>query len=546
MSYVQHVDEDEDLKKPSNQPPYQGGGYQPQPDAYAGYQSQPTPVPAYGYAPQAAAPYQPPPGQYQQPPYQQGAPYQAPPQQAGYGYPPQPAYGGPPTGFQEFHPPQEGDNGDGKFPEKTEYRDPIWGILFVVHLLAVIIILGVAANSSSGDATTNSSTGSYYSDSENDFLPWSDMGKVFLVCILGVVAAVGFAVVYLTILKKFAEQLIHLTLWAGIAWCLILAIIGFAKGAVWVGIIFLFCAAINGLFFYFWRKRIPFATAMLKTVAHILDTYPAPTYYAYVSLLVQFAWVLLWMPTFVLIQRYTSTGAAVLSIFLIFSFYWVSQVIKNVVHVTASGLVATWYFLSGVGMPPNPTQKAFKRATTTSFGSICLGSLVVAILKTLRQMLNSARNQNNALACVAACILGILDQLIEYFNMYAFTQVAIYGKTYCQAAKDTWTLVKSRGVDAIVNDNLISGVLILGAFLGGVATAVVGGIVALIAIPEWWLGLAFVCFLIGISLVMLTMEVVESGVATIFVCFAMDPQALQRNSPDLYNTFVATYHGLHV
>lgn len=35
--------------------------------------------------------------------------------------------------------------------------------------------------------------------------------------------------------------------------------------------------------------------------------------------------------------------------------------------------------------------------------------------------------------------------------MYAFTQVAIYGKTYCQAAKDTWTLVKSRGVGTLFN-----------------------------------------------------------------------------------------------
>jgi hypothetical protein len=30
--------------------------------------------------------------------------------------------------------------------------------------------------------------------------------------------------------------------------------------------------------------------------------------------------------------------------------------------------------------------------------------------------------------------------------MYAFTQVAIYGKTYCHAAKDTWKLCKERGV----------------------------------------------------------------------------------------------------
>jgi len=128
--------------------------------------------------------------------------------------------------------------------------------------------------------------------------------------------------------------------------------------------------------------------------------------------------------------------------------------------------------------------------------------------------------------------------------MYAFTQVAIYGKSYCQAAKDTWALVKSHGVDAIINDNLISGVLLMGSIMGGIVSAIVGGLVALAIARDWWIALAVICFLIGMSLVMLTMEVVESGVATIFVCFAMDPQALNRNAPDLYRTFTETYHGL--
>ena len=51
------------------------------------------------------------------------------------------------------------------------------------------------------------------------------------------------------------------------------------------------------------------------------------------------------------------------------------SVAKNVVHVTTSGLYATWYFLSSA-LPSNPTTKAFKRAITTSFGSLCLGSLL--------------------------------------------------------------------------------------------------------------------------------------------------------------------------
>jgi len=232
-------------------------------------------------------------------------------------------------------------------------------------------------------------------------------------------------------------------------------------------------------------------------------------------------------------------------IFLIFSLYWTSQVIKNVVHVTTSGLYATWYFLSGVGMPSDPTQKSFKRAVTTSFGSICLGSLLVAILKTLKHLVEGLRKQNNGIiVCLLMCFLNCLDNLIQYFNFYAFTQVAIYGKQYCRAAKDTWELFKTSGVQAIINDNLISGVLSLGSILGGASAAVVGALVAHAIIRDYWVGIAFMCFLIGIALVMVTMEVVESGVATIFVCFAMDPQALRRNDEELYNKFVTTYHGI--
>ena len=79
-------------------------------------------------------------------------------------------------------------------------------------------------------------------------------------------------------------------------------------------------------------------------------------------------------------------------------------------------------------MPENPTILSFKRSITTSFGSICLGSLLVAILETLRTLIRYARAQrDNIIAFCADCILGIIESLLRYFNLYAFTQVAIYG-----------------------------------------------------------------------------------------------------------------------
>jgi Plasma-membrane choline transporter len=55
---------------------------------------------------------------------------------------------------------------------------------------------------------------------------------------------------------------------------------------------------------------------------------------------------------------------------------------------------------------------------TTSFGSICFGSLLVAIIQALRTIAQEAQNNGDAqiFACIAQCILGCLASIIEYFN----------------------------------------------------------------------------------------------------------------------------------
>ena len=71
-------------------------------------------------------------------------------------------------------------------------------------------------------------------------------------------------------------------------------------------------------------------------------------------------------------------------------------------------------------------------------------------------------------------MLGCIEDIVEYFNFYAFTQVAIYGKDFCDAAKSTWKLVKSKGIDALINDSLIGYVLGLGTFCVGIIGAAFG------------------------------------------------------------------------
>jgi hypothetical protein len=63
-------------------------------------------------------------------------------------------------------------------------------------------------------------------------------------------------------------------------------------------------------------------------------------------------------------------------------------------------------------------MNSFIRTITTSFGSICFGSLLVAIVQALRGIAQAAQNNDDAaiLACIAQCILACIQSILEYFN----------------------------------------------------------------------------------------------------------------------------------
>ncbi len=43
-------------------------------------------------------------------------------------------------------------------------------------------------------------------------------------------------------------------------------------------------------------------------------------------------------------------------------------------------------------------------------------------------------------------------------------------------------------------------------------------------------------------MLILAMQVIDSGVSTMFVCFAEDREALRRNQPELYERLRVTYN----
>jgi hypothetical protein len=176
------------------------------------------------------------------------------------------------------------------------------------------------------------------------------------------------------------------------------------------------------------------------------------------------------------------------------------------------------------------------------------GSLLVAIIQTLRALVESARQDDDVegcaafLLCLVDCCLSCLQGILEYFNKFAYIYVGMYGYSYLQAGKNVFTLFKNKGWTVIVNDDLISNCLSLFNLVVG---ALVGlfGLLMKDANPEWFLGFeddtaaqmaAFgFPFLIGIVVSAVMFSVVDSSVNTVIVCFAEGPAEFEANHPEL-------------
>jgi len=253
------------------------------------------------------------------------------------------------------------------------------------------------------------------------------------------------------------------------------------------------------------------------------------------TILMAIWWIAVWA---LYVASYTYNGFV--TFLMLIMGYWTFDVLANIAHVTTCGVTAVWWF--NKEKMANPTWTSYRYATAQGLGSICCGSLLVAIIQTLRSMAKNGARRGNITALICCLFLSILDWLIQYFNAYAFVQVAVYGVTYYQAAKNTWDLLRSRGFDAIINDNLIDTVLAAGAVVGGVITFLVGGVVSFFLFTNIDLAvqiliavlMAIVGFYIGFYITLKFMFAVHSAIKAIFVCWAEDPAALKETHPLCY------------
>jgi hypothetical protein len=431
------------------------------------------------------------------------------------------------------------------------YNDLIWAILFILHLVIFYFYSYRCFNVWWNDYKSEINSQQQPADqhlSYNSILLIVDTLSVAIFC----------SIAYLIICRVAPNSVIQFTLYVGlfitVATFILAAWGGNLVTIILTGLLVLF----NVLYIYSVQNRIAFSAALLSIAAEVLRLYPTTILIAVIGLIMQCVWSASWLigliSIYYYLDHYTNTSSDLRNfiLFCLFvSFYWTGGVVKNIVHTTACGVMGYWYyyFPNNVTSHDYPVWNSFRRACTNNLGSIALGSLIVAIIRAMRAMVQyfvtRTQSQQNpgflavCLLTIARCILDILDSLVSYVNAYAYVEIAIYNKNYCEAAQTSWNLLRYRGLDAVINDSLISGVVVYGSVMVGLLTAALTAITCRLAFnaafAEEWLLWAIFGFLAGFTLSLTCLELIEGFVIALFVCLAADPAALAQSKPAEYN-----------
>jgi len=425
---------------------------------------------------------------------------------------------------------------------RVSCKDPFWAVLFLLNV-GVVVYLAVR---NGGDILKD--------DFGKKNADWGDGYAMLVVC----GATAGFAgslcLLWFWAALRDAEAMVlrSFTLWAAV--CAAASLSFLALGQLWLGFTSLFCCfCVLCLYASAVHCGMGFAAANLSAASQALKAHLGG---CAAVMLVAMGLALAWsavclaaaLGTLEAIRDSSSSSSGPLSggavfLFLV-SFYWGGLVTSNVSHVAVSGAVASWWFRPCASQDSHALRGALLRSLTRSFGSVCGGSLLVAVLEATRSVLRAVRGQFRCVACCADCLLSCVEAWVRLVNRFAFVYVAVYGDSFGAAGERVNELFTRRGFwTTIMNDWILSRVFEVGmlgialssaAFAFGLSTLVfdIKGNNADV--------LAVFGLLIGWLLAAVVMGTLNSAVATVYVAFGEEPEALKRNHPE---TFDVLYSG---
>jgi len=456
-------------------------------------------------------------------------------------------------------------------PESSEFtkgeeqpkacRDAWAAILFYGSVIAIAVVAGILGVPAIQKYNNNADNSGTFGQEITGNIDIYYEGIIYASLIAGG-SSFAFSGLSLFVMSCCPKVLIQISLVFSLVFSGFMVAVSFYYGQILAGIFGIIFFLLSLCYAYYVWRRIPFAAANLTTGLTAVKSNVGVVITAYIITIASFFYVMLWMVAVVGVYDkeqivttddsgnfvYTENNLVMGYFFLLLvALFWAQQVFQNTIHTTIAGVVSTWWFTpeEANSCCSAGVRDSFIRSVTTSFGSICFGSLLVAIIRALRALAESAHGDSDNgcaafMLCLVECLLRCLENIIEYFNKFAFIYVGMYGYSYLEAGKNVMTLFQHRGWSIIIADDLVSNVLSL-------FTLVIGGLTGCVGLalnetnPQWFegyqgaaMGVAFgFTFLVGLVIAAIMLSIVDSAVNTVLVAFAEGPAEFDQNHPEL-------------
>uniref|UniRef100_A0A0K0FF83 Choline transporter-like protein n=1 Tax=Strongyloides venezuelensis TaxID=75913 RepID=A0A0K0FF83_STRVS len=153
----------------------------------------------------------------------------------------------------------------------------------------------------------------------------------------------------------------------------------------------------------------------------------------------------------------------------LFAYFWSTCFITGFHNTVIAGAIGSYYWTYNKkkDIPKEPVSSSIQRTIRYHLGSIALGSLVIALIKIVRAILEwlygKFKNSNNrfikSIYCLFSCWFWILENILKFLTNYSYIIIAVHGKPFWTSAKHAISLI-SQNVIRVIVVNRVSCILL--------------------------------------------------------------------------------------
>lgn len=183
----------------------------------------------------------------------------------------------------------------------------------------------------------------------------------------------------------------------------------------------------------------------------------------------------------------------VLQLYVLFMLFWLASFVNGLNEMTLAGAFGAWYWTNFSNINKQLKNKlpfftvlgSFARAFFFHFGTIAFGSLLIALLKIIRVILEYISNkvekhlgEDSKIAkfihCCCSCCFWCLERFLKFLNRNAYVVTAVYSLNFCRAASKAFKLIGANVIRVVVVDKISWFILFL-------SNLVIAGLVGVLA-----------------------------------------------------------------